>query len=147
MARKAAKEQLDAERGKIGDNIGPAGAEHLRTLEGRIMNLLNQRDEINADIKEVFAEVSDAGFHAPTLRKAIARKRAMDKDMEGFRAAEEQLDLYFSTLYQPDLPFESLNPGLAENRKKTAKKADKVVVPALETADPGAPVLEETTFN
>jgi uncharacterized protein (UPF0335 family) len=151
--RKAASDQLDDERGKAGDNfLGPAGAEHLRALESRIMSLLDQRDEINADIKEVFAEAGDSGFHSPTLRKAIARKRAMDKDLEAFRAAEEQLDLYFSTLYQAELPgFEPLNPGLAENREKTAvrskAKAPKTVVPALETADPGGPTDAETVFN
>jgi len=125
MAKKsAAAQQRDAEREReagVGDNsgvLGIAGQEQLRSLEHRIMSLLEERDELNEDIAEVFKEAKDSGFDTKILRKAIARKRAMNKDAAGFAAAEELLTLYFATLYQPDLPgFVPLNPGLADQRK------------------------------
>ena len=86
MAKKsAASEQLDAERDRgMGDNIGPAGAEHLRTFEARIMSLLDDRDAVNEDIAAVFQEVKDAGFETKIVRRVIRTKRAMDKDPAGF---------------------------------------------------------------
>lgn len=113
MARKTAPEaQLKEERGK-GDNHdvqSPESRKLLRSLSERIMNLLDQRDATNADIKEVFKEVADAGFHGPTLRKAIARKRKIDKDEAAYRNEEEQIELYFASVWQPELPFEPESP-------------------------------------
>ena len=120
MAKKksAAAEQMDAERERgMGDNILPAGGEQLRGLEDRIMSLLDERDEISEDIKEVYAEVKEAGFNTSTLRQAIARRRKFLKDEMKFREAEDRLTLYYATLYEPDTPFEPLNPGLAEQRR------------------------------
>lgn len=143
-----AKKKSDEPARGAGDNIlGPAGAEHLRGLEGRIMSLMNDKDDIAAEIKGVFEEAKDAGFDTKALRKAITRKRLMDKDEAKFKADEDALDLYFATLYQGTLPgFEPLNPGLAENKKKTAK-APKIVVPALAVSDPGGPTADETAFG
>lgn len=110
MARKTASEaQLKEERGRIGDNHNinsPESQKQLRALSERIMNLLDQRDAVNADLREVFNEAKDSGFHSPTLRKAIAKKRKIDKDKAAYESEEEQIAAYFAALYQPDLPFE-----------------------------------------
>ena len=112
MARKnAAEAQLNDERAKIGDNHNihsPESRKQLKALTERIMRLWDQRDEINADMKEVFKEVGEAGFHGPTLRKAIARKRKIDKDEAAYRSEEENIAAYFAALWQPDLPFEPI---------------------------------------
>ena len=107
------------------------------------MTLMDERDEVNTDISEVFKEAGDSGFVTKDLRKVIAKKRAMLKDAAAYRASEEMQTLYWATLYQPDLPFEPLNPGLAENRKKTELK---VVVPDTEVQEPGAPTTDEAEF-
>lgn len=114
MARKTAPEaQLNEERARVGDNHdiqSPESRKLLRSLSDRIMNLLDQRDAVNADIKVVFKEVSDAGFHGPTLRKAISKKRKIDKDAAAYNAEQEQIELYFATVWQPELPFEPESP-------------------------------------
>ena len=114
MPRKTAPEaQLNEERARVGDNHdiqSPESRKLLRSLSERIMNLLDQRDAVNDDIKVVFKEVSDAGFHGPTLRKAIAKRRKLDKDAGAYNAEQEQIELYFATVWQPDLPFEPETP-------------------------------------
>jgi uncharacterized protein (UPF0335 family) len=105
------------------NTLGADAAQQMRALEERIQNLFDERDRINEDVAEVFKEASDAGFHAPTLREAIMKKRKIEKDEAGFRAAEEQLDLYFATLYQMELPFEPQTPGLKEQREAEDKAA------------------------
>jgi uncharacterized protein (UPF0335 family) len=120
MAKKsAAAAQRDAEQERgAGDNVlGPAGQEQLRALQDRVMNLLDDRDDVNADISEVYAEAREGGFDVKTLRKAIAKRRAINKDPAAARAAEELLDLYFDALSGAPA-FEPLNPGLAEQRKE-----------------------------
>lgn len=113
MPRRTAPEaQLNEERGK-GDNhniYSPESQKLLRSLSDRIMVLLDQRDTVNGDIRVVFNEAKDAGFETKILRRAIAKKRKIDKDEAAFRSEEEQIELYFSTLWQPDLPFEPESP-------------------------------------
>jgi uncharacterized protein (UPF0335 family) len=73
-----------------GDN-GFVNAEALRGYVGRVENLHEQRDALNADIRQVYAEAKDAGFDTTTLRE-IVREQRMDGEARTARYA--MLDQY-----------------------------------------------------
>jgi uncharacterized protein (UPF0335 family) len=78
----------------MGDNSGvlsSTAGQQIRGLAGRIINLLNDRDAVNADIKEVFKESADAGFDTKIMRKAIARARQDDAQRQ---AEEDMISMY-----------------------------------------------------
>lgn len=50
----------------------------LKSLIQRVEKLMEERKAIGADISEVFAEASSAGYDAKIMRQVI-RLRAMDK--------------------------------------------------------------------
>jgi uncharacterized protein (UPF0335 family) len=56
-----------------GDHIGSA----LRSYSVRIESLHDDRDALNADIREVYKEAKEAGFDTTILRE-IVRERRMD---------------------------------------------------------------------
>jgi uncharacterized protein (UPF0335 family) len=51
----------------------------LKSLAERIERLMDDRDGIQSDIREIYAEAKSAGYIPKVLRKAITRKR-MDPD-------------------------------------------------------------------
>lgn len=151
--RKTAPQQVldDQPQATAGDNVfGPAGQDQLRALTSRIMNLLDDRDAVNEDIREVFNEAKDSGFDTKVLRKAIAKKRAIEKDPAGYKSNEEMLDLYFATVHQVDLPmFESAVPrgdrnDAGEPTSKSQRTSSASLAP--EASDPGGPTEDETAF-
>ena len=77
------------------DVLNQTAQTRLKTIVERIQRLQEDRDGINADIKEVLAEAKGEGFSAPTIRKVL-RIAAMDKA----KRQEEQalVDLYLSAL-------------------------------------------------
>ena len=67
----------------------------LKSLAERIERLMDERDGIQADIREIYVEAKSAGYVPKVLRKAITRKR-MDPDK---RDEEDTiLDLYEDAL-------------------------------------------------
>ena len=67
----------------------------LKSLAERIENLMDERDGIQSDIRDIYAEAKSAGYVPKVLRKAITRKR-MDPDK---RSEEDTiLDLYEDAL-------------------------------------------------
>lgn len=77
------------------DVLTGAAQGRLRTLIERIERLEEEKAEIQADIKEVYAEAKGEGYDTKTLRKVI-RIRKMDRAK---RLEEEAiLDLYLSAL-------------------------------------------------
>lgn len=63
----------------------------LKSIVERVNNLMNDRDEVSADIREVFAEAKSAGYDLPALRAII---RAQREDAEKRKAREAMIDLY-----------------------------------------------------
>ena len=63
-----------------GDNIGHA----LRGYADRVINLHQDRDALNGDIREIYKEAKDAGFDTTTLRE-IVREMRMDSDARNSR--------------------------------------------------------------
>lgn len=60
----------------IGHNIG-VSSEELMSFINRIENLIESRQETNAEIKEVYDEAAGQGFDKRTIREVI-RLRALD---------------------------------------------------------------------
>ena len=86
----------------MGDNSGVLSSEavkELKALSERIINLLNDRDAVNADLKEIYQEVADGGFDKAILRKAVAKAR---KDAAKVRTEDEMVDMYLHAI-QGDL--------------------------------------------
>jgi uncharacterized protein (UPF0335 family) len=84
-----------------GDQSIAKGGEHmdgdtrtnvaLGAFVGRISNLHDDRDAINGDIREVYAEAKEAGFNVTILREIVREKRM---DAEARHARYELLDDY-----------------------------------------------------
>jgi uncharacterized protein (UPF0335 family) len=72
----------------------------LKSLVERIERLNAERDELSADVREVFAEAKANGFDTKILRKVIALRKLDTAERE---EAEAMLDLYLGALgMQPD---------------------------------------------
>ena len=67
----------------------------LKSLAERIENLMDERDGIQSDIRDIYAEAKSAGYVPKVLRKAITRKR-----MDAGKRDEEDaiLELYEGAL-------------------------------------------------
>ncbi len=63
----------------------------LKALVERINNLMDNRDEVSSDIRDVFAEAKSSGFDLPALRAII---RAQREDAEKRRNREAMIDIY-----------------------------------------------------
>lgn len=84
---------------EIGHNVS-AAAGQLQSIIERIERLEEDKSEVAADIKEVYAEAKGNGFDTKALRKLVAlRKKDRDKAMEE-RAI---LELYANALGCADL--------------------------------------------
>ncbi len=67
----------------------------LRDIANRIMRLMDEKDAIQEDIKEVYAEAKSLGYDTKALRKAIALLR---KDPDEVQEEQAMIDLYLSVL-------------------------------------------------
>jgi uncharacterized protein (UPF0335 family) len=83
----------------IGHNT-PTAPDQLRSIIERVERLEEDKSQVAADIKEVYAEAKGNGFDIKALRKLVAlRKKDRDKAMEE-RAI---LELYANALGCADL--------------------------------------------
>lgn len=91
------------QRGQIGDNNPPEATDEgtaiaagqLRSFIERVERLMEEKQTIADDIKEVFAEAKGTGFDTKTMRTLI-RLRNMDQAER--QEAEAMLDLYKAAL-------------------------------------------------
>jgi uncharacterized protein (UPF0335 family) len=67
----------------------------LKSLVERINKLMDDRDEVSSDIRDVFSEAKSVGYDLPALRAII---RAQREDAEKRRNREAMIDLYSSEL-------------------------------------------------
>lgn len=73
----------------IGHNSNVESAEQLRLFVERIERLLEERQGINDDIKDIYGEAKATGYDPKMMRFVIA-KRKMDKEaLESERAEQE----------------------------------------------------------
>lgn len=67
----------------------------LKALVERINKLMDDRDEVSSDIREVFQEAKSGGFDLPALRAIIRTQR---EDAEKRRNREAIVDTYRNEL-------------------------------------------------
>lgn len=67
------------------------GDNKLKSIVSRINSLMDDRDSISADIRDVFTEAKADGFDVPALRAII---RVQREDSEKRKAREAMVDLY-----------------------------------------------------
>lgn len=121
--------------------------DQLRAFIERIERLENEKAEIAADIKEIYAEAKGNGFDTKILRKVVTiRKQDANERME----QEALLDLYMGALGMIDAPAgyheerERLN-GLAEQIERSQPKAQAEAKPdpvAQFRADPAMHIVD-----
>ena len=75
--------------------VGGIAKEQLQSVVERIERLEEEKANIAADIREVYAEAKANGFDAKTLRQVV-RLRKMDSDDR--QEQEYMLDLYLAAL-------------------------------------------------
>ena len=77
------------------DTLSGQAQGRLKSFVARINKMMDERDELNADIREIVAEARGEGFDTKILRKAVRVSR-MDKAKR--QEEEALLDLYLSAL-------------------------------------------------
>jgi uncharacterized protein (UPF0335 family) len=83
----------------IGHNT-PTAPDQLRSIIERVERLEEDKSQVAADIKEVYAEAKGNGFDTKALRKLVAlRKKDRDKVLE----ERAMLELYANALGCADL--------------------------------------------
>jgi uncharacterized protein (UPF0335 family) len=83
----------------IGHNT-PTAPDQLRSIIERIERLEEDKSQVAADIKDVYAEAKGNGFDTKALRKLVAlRKKDRDKVLE----ERAMLELYANALGCADL--------------------------------------------
>ena len=82
----------------VGDNSVPLGVsakDQLRVFVARLERLAEEKDAIQADIREVFAEAKGNGFDTKALRAVLKLSR---QDENKRREEQAVLDVYLSAL-------------------------------------------------
>jgi uncharacterized protein (UPF0335 family) len=72
-----------------------AGHNQLRAITERINNLEDQKKDIGADIRDVYAEAKGNGFNPKALRVIVRKQRA---DAKKTAELEADVDAYMAAL-------------------------------------------------
>lgn len=80
-------------------NPDAVAREQLQAFVERIERLLEKRDGIMADVREVYAELKGNGFDKTVVGQVVAARRKRAKDASGFEEASAIFDLYWSALH------------------------------------------------
>lgn len=72
-------------------DVGGVAAQQLQSMIMRIERLEEDKANIAADIREVFAEAKGQGFDVAIMREIISLRKMEEND---YREREEILDLY-----------------------------------------------------
>lgn len=75
--------------------------DQLQSFVERIERLLEGRDGIMADVREVYAEAKANGFDKTVMGQVIAARRKRDKNEAAFAEAGAIFDLYWEALHGP----------------------------------------------
>lgn len=55
--------------------IDSSSADKLKSFVKRLENLMDEKDALGNDLKEVFAEMKSEGFDVPTVKKILSERR------------------------------------------------------------------------
>ncbi|WP_297732524.1 DUF2312 domain-containing protein [uncultured Maricaulis sp.] len=79
----------------VSDAIGGAAREQLKAFVARIERLEEDKANVMADMKEVYAEAKSSGYDTKILRKVIALRKI---DRHERQEAEALLELYLGAV-------------------------------------------------
>lgn len=66
----------------------------------RINNIMDQIDDLNDDLKELYTELKGKGYDIPALKHSIKISRETSKQREKRLSREQMIELYLSALGQ-----------------------------------------------
>jgi uncharacterized protein (UPF0335 family) len=72
-------------------DVGGVAGKRLQMIIDRVERLEEEKAELAADIKEIYAEAKGTGFCVKTIRKLVSIRKM---DAEKRREADELLELY-----------------------------------------------------
>jgi uncharacterized protein (UPF0335 family) len=75
----------------------------LRSFVERIERLKAEIDDLNTDVRDVYAEAKSAGFDKTALGQVVAIRRKREKDGEKLETLSALVELYLSEIDGPDL--------------------------------------------
>jgi uncharacterized protein (UPF0335 family) len=76
-------------------DLGHNSDGQLKAIVARINTLMDERQTISDDIRDVYAEAKGSGFDVPALRAIVKAQR---EDAEKRKAREAMIDLYRSQM-------------------------------------------------
>lgn len=79
----------------MADDVAGVASDQLRSFIERIERLEEEKANIAADVREVFAEAKSQGFDTKIMRQVIKLRKMEDHDR---REQEELVDLYLQAL-------------------------------------------------
>lgn len=82
---------------ELTNGIGNAAKEQLKAFISRIERLQEDKDNVSADMKEVYAEAKAMGFDTKILRKVIAIRKI---DKNEYQEQQALLELYLNSIGQ-----------------------------------------------
>jgi uncharacterized protein (UPF0335 family) len=77
------------------DVLNSTAAQQLKTVIERAERLIQEKTEVNDQLKEVYAEAKGNGFDVKIIKKIIARRK---KDRARVQEEESLTDLYLAAL-------------------------------------------------
>ncbi len=80
----------------MGHNSGSVAADELRLLAERIERLIEDRKNINDDIKDVKAEAKARGYDARTLMEVIKIRAQRSASLDNYNERKALLDTYLA---------------------------------------------------
>lgn len=98
------------------DTLGGNAQKQLQSYARRLGNLLDDRDNIAAETKDLIAEAKSDGFEPKVLREAVKRMRADQAEREEFEAKVHlyqhaiQNDLFDDTKVTISVPGSDMPP-------------------------------------
>jgi uncharacterized protein (UPF0335 family) len=104
--------------------------DQLRSYVSRIERMIEEREALNADIREIYAEAKGTGFCTKTIRKIVALRKL---DKADYQEQEALLDMYKDAVGLDGLPVAEFMGAPAEktlNPKLVERVAQAVQTPA-----------------
>lgn len=93
-AKKKAK-RASRKKGNQSNDIGDTAQNQLKSFVQRIERLEDERAEIAADVKEVYAEAKATGYDTTVLRKVVSERK---KDRQEREEQQALFDLYWNAV-------------------------------------------------
>ncbi len=76
----------------------PDEKKHLCSMVDRIVRLLEEKDELAADVRDIYQEAKSAGYNVKAIRIAVSREREDAEQAAARKAVEDEAELIITAL-------------------------------------------------